>query len=285
MTLFLYFAATFLKEVSGKSQSFNMLVFHQNSIVESLKTHLSVKDSLAYQPILEWVGFILFVCSLCLSVTHISAFQLPVDVIAPLTPVSNVSFVLQPGGATCQRPADGLLPTLPWFLYFDYFAAGHQGHGAAGMGVHLSLIPLQVPVAAHGERHEQYLQVTIQRLKLSFTGKLKIMLNFFPTVYTACFWHTRRSTSASLQQRVFLFWCERWETTNVKVHRCLPFSHLKDNRAPPYVLQVSDIDALLGHMFTDLEQHPEKAAGAGQLLFEMCKGVRHMFHSCAANVS
>lgn len=53
MTLFLYFAATFLKEVSGKSQSFNMLVFHQNSIVESLKTHLSVKDSLAYQPILE----------------------------------------------------------------------------------------------------------------------------------------------------------------------------------------------------------------------------------------
>lgn len=38
-------------------------------------------------------------------------------------------------------------------------------------------------------------------------------------------------------------------------------------------------------MFTDLEQHPEKAEGAGQLLFEMCKGVRHMFHSCAANVS
>ncbi|TKS91003.1 Small subunit processome component 20 -like protein [Collichthys lucidus] len=46
---------TFLKEVSSKSQSFNLLVFHQKSIVESLKTHLSVKDSLAYQPLLDLV--------------------------------------------------------------------------------------------------------------------------------------------------------------------------------------------------------------------------------------
>lgn len=45
--------ATFLKEVSNNSQSFNMLVFHQKSIVESLKTHLAVKNSLAYQPLLE----------------------------------------------------------------------------------------------------------------------------------------------------------------------------------------------------------------------------------------
>lgn len=50
------------------------------------------------------------------------------------------------------------------------------------------------------------------------------------------------------------------------------------------VIQVPDIDALLSHMFTDLQQHPEKAEGAGQLLFEMCKGVRHMFHSCAEKV-
>lgn len=42
-----------MKEVSNKSQSFNMLVFHQKSIVESLKTHLAVRDSLAYQPLLE----------------------------------------------------------------------------------------------------------------------------------------------------------------------------------------------------------------------------------------
>lgn len=49
----LSFAATFLKEVSNKSQSFNMLVFHQKSIVETLKTHLNVKNSLAYEPLLE----------------------------------------------------------------------------------------------------------------------------------------------------------------------------------------------------------------------------------------
>lgn len=30
-----------------------MLVFHQKAIVESLKLHLSVKDSLAFQPLLE----------------------------------------------------------------------------------------------------------------------------------------------------------------------------------------------------------------------------------------
>lgn len=49
--------------------------------------------------------------------------------------------------------------------------------------------------------------------------------------------------------------------------------------------QVPDIDALLSQMFSDLQQHPEKAEGAGQLLFQMCKGLRNMFHSCTANVS
>lgn len=51
------------------------------------------------------------------------------------------------------------------------------------------------------------------------------------------------------------------------------------------VTQVPDLDALLSHVFSDLQQHPDKAEGTGQLLFEMCKGVRNMFHSCAANVS
>lgn len=50
---FLSSTAVFLKEVSNKCQSFNMLVFHQKAIVESLKAHLSVKDSLAFQPLLE----------------------------------------------------------------------------------------------------------------------------------------------------------------------------------------------------------------------------------------
>lgn len=48
--------------------------------------------------------------------------------------------------------------------------------------------------------------------------------------------------------------------------------------------QVPDLDALLTHVFSDLQQHPDKAEGTGQLLFEMCKGVRNMFHSNAANV-
>ena len=44
------------------------------------------------------------------------------------------------------------------------------------------------------------------------------------------------------------------------------------------------MDGLLVLMLSDLEAHPEKAKGAGQLLFEMCKGVRCMFHSCAEKV-
>lgn len=49
--------------------------------------------------------------------------------------------------------------------------------------------------------------------------------------------------------------------------------------------QVPDVDSLLSHIFADLHEHPNKAEGAGQLLFEMCKGVRNMFHSCADKVS
>nr|XP_005314732.2 small subunit processome component 20 homolog [Chrysemys picta bellii] len=43
----------FYKEVAGKCQSFNQLVYYQDAIVQSLKTHLQVKNSLAYQPLLE----------------------------------------------------------------------------------------------------------------------------------------------------------------------------------------------------------------------------------------
>lgn len=37
-------------------------------------------------------------------------------------------------------------------------------------------------------------------------------------------------------------------------------------------------------MLRDLGEHPEKVEGVGQLLFEMCKGVQNMFHSCAETV-
>jgi len=43
----------FYKEVANKCQSFNQLVYYQSAIVQSLKTHLQVKASLAYQPLLE----------------------------------------------------------------------------------------------------------------------------------------------------------------------------------------------------------------------------------------
>ncbi|XP_053108089.1 small subunit processome component 20 homolog isoform X2 [Hemicordylus capensis] len=48
--------------------------------------------------------------------------------------------------------------------------------------------------------------------------------------------------------------------------------------------KVSDQNALLNLMFLDLQEHPEKVEGVGQLIFEMCKGVRNMFHSCAEKV-
>lgn len=51
-----------------------------------------------------------------------------------------------------------------------------------------------------------------------------------------------------------------------------------------FVFQVSDKNALFNLMFLDLDEHPEKVEGVGQLLFEMCKGVRNMFHSCTGKV-
>ncbi|XP_067906298.1 small subunit processome component 20 homolog isoform X2 [Heterodontus francisci] len=45
-----------------------------------------------------------------------------------------------------------------------------------------------------------------------------------------------------------------------------------------------DHNALFNFMFADLEKHSEKAEGVGQLLFDVCKGVQHTFHSCAAKV-
>ncbi|XP_016370276.1 small subunit processome component 20 homolog [Sinocyclocheilus rhinocerous] len=45
--------------------------------------------------------------------------------------------------------------------------------------------------------------------------------------------------------------------------------------------KVSDYDALFTLMFSNLSEDPQKARGAGQLIFEMCRGVCNMFHSCA----
>lgn len=50
---FMLWTVQFYNEVVNKCQSFNQLVYYQNAIVQSLKTHLQVEGSLAYQPLLE----------------------------------------------------------------------------------------------------------------------------------------------------------------------------------------------------------------------------------------
>ena len=72
----------------------------------------------------------------------------------------SLSLSPQPGGAAGQGPPDGLLPPLPRLLPAHHPAAGDQGHGGAGVGLHLPVLPIQVPVEADDPGHEQHLQVS-----------------------------------------------------------------------------------------------------------------------------
>ncbi|XP_028278623.1 small subunit processome component 20 homolog [Parambassis ranga] len=179
---------TFLKEVSNKSQSFNMLVFHQKSIVESLKTHLAVQNSLAYQPLLDLV------------------VQLARDLQTDFYPHFPDFFLL----------ITSLLDTKDTELLEWVFTC-------------LS-----------------YLYKYLWRVMV------KDMTNIY-SLYSALLEHKKE---------------------HIRKFAAESFSFL--------MRKVPDLDALLTHMFSDLEQHPDKVEGVGQLLFEMCKGVRQMFHSCAA---
>ncbi|XP_029350573.1 small subunit processome component 20 homolog isoform X2 [Echeneis naucrates] len=179
----------FLKEVANKSQSFNMLVFHQNAIVESLKTHLAVKNSLAYQPLLDLV------------------VQLARDLQADFYPHFPDFFIL----------ITSLLDTKDTEVLEWAFTC-------------LS-----------------YLYKYLWRLMV------KDMTNIY-SLYSTLLAHKKE---------------------HIRKFAAESFSFL--------MRKVPDLDALLTHMFSDLQQHPDKAEGAGQLLFEMCKGVRNMFHTCAAN--
>ncbi|XP_071357681.1 small subunit processome component 20 homolog isoform X2 [Trachinotus anak] len=180
---------TFLKEVSNKSQSFNMLVFHQKMIVESLKTHLAVKNSLASQPLLDLV------------------VQLARDLQTDFYPHFPDFFIL----------ITSLLDTKDTEVLEWAFTC-------------LS-----------------YLYKYLWRLMV------KDMTNIY-SLYSTLLAHKKE---------------------HIRKFAAESFSFL--------MRKVPDLDALLTHVFSDLQQHPEKAEGAGQLLFEMCKGVRNMFHSCAAN--
>uniref|UniRef100_A0A4W5L4R2 UTP20 small subunit processome component n=1 Tax=Hucho hucho TaxID=62062 RepID=A0A4W5L4R2_9TELE len=178
---------TFLREVSNKSQSFNLLVFHQRSIVDSLKTHLSTKNSLACQPLLDLV------------------VQLARDLQMDFYPHFPDFFVL----------ITSLLETQDTEILEWAFTC-------------LS-----------------YLYKYLWRLMVKDMTK---MYSLYSTLLAHKKEHIRKFAAES-------------------------FSFL--------MRKVPDLDALLNHMFLDLEEHPGKAEGVGQLLFEMCKGVRNMFHSCA----
>ncbi|XP_041833171.1 small subunit processome component 20 homolog [Melanotaenia boesemani] len=179
---------TFLKEVSNKSQSFNMLVFHQKAIVESLKTHLAVKNSLAYQPLLDLV------------------VQLARDLQTDFYPHFPDFFIL----------ITSLLDTKDTELLEWAFTC-------------LS-----------------YLYKYLWRVMV------KDMTNIY-SLYSTLLAHKKE---------------------HIRKFAAESFSFL--------MRKVPDFDTLLTNVFSDLEQHPDKVEGAGQLLFEMCKGVRNMFHSCAA---
>ncbi|XP_069376458.1 small subunit processome component 20 homolog isoform X3 [Paralichthys olivaceus] len=180
---------TFSKEVSNKSQSFNMLVFHQETIVGTLKTHLAVKNSLAYQPLLDLV------------------VQLARDLQTDFYPHFPDFFVL----------ITSLLET----------------------------------------KDTEVLEWAFTCLSYLYKYLWRVMVKDMTNIYSLY------STLLSHKKE------------HIRKFAAESFSFL--------MRKVPDLDALLTHVFSDLQQHPDKAEGAGQLLFEMCKGVRNMFHSAAAN--
>ncbi|XP_061839511.2 small subunit processome component 20 homolog [Nerophis lumbriciformis] len=179
---------TFFKEVFNKSQSFHMLVFHQKSIVECLKSHLSVKSNLAYQPLLDLV------------------VQLARDL------------------------QTDFYPHFP-----DFFTL-----------ITSMLDTKDTEVLEWAFTCLSYLYKYLWRLMV------KDMVNIY-SLYSTLLEHKEE---------------------HIRKFAAESFSHL--------MRKVPELDTLLTHVFSDLCQHPDKAEGVGQLLFEMCKGVRHMFHSCAA---
>ncbi|XP_059182433.1 small subunit processome component 20 homolog [Centropristis striata] len=180
---------TFLKEVSNQSQSFNLLVFHQKTIVETLKTHLAVKNSLAYQPLLDLV------------------VQLARDLQTDFYPHFPDFFIL----------ITSLLDT----------------------------------------QDTEVLEWAFTCLSYLYKYLWRLMVKDMPNIYSLY--------STLLEHK----------KEHIRNFAAESFSFL--------MRKVPDLDALLSLVFSDLQQHPDKAEGAGQLLFEMCKGVRSMFHSCAAN--
>ncbi|NXC50218.1 UTP20 protein, partial [Penelope pileata] len=176
----------FYKEVAHKCQSFNQLVYYQSTIVQSLKTHLQVKDSLAYQPLLDLV------------------VQLARDLQADFYP-----------------------------HFHDFFLAITK------------LLDTQ---------DTELLEWAFTSLSYLYKYLWRLMVKDISNIYSLY--------------------------SNLLAHHKL---HIRNFAAESFVFlmrKVSDKNALFNLMFRDLGEHPKKVEGVGRLLFEMCKGVRNMFHSC-----
>uniref|UniRef100_A0A2K6R3F7 UTP20 small subunit processome component n=1 Tax=Rhinopithecus roxellana TaxID=61622 RepID=A0A2K6R3F7_RHIRO len=176
----------FYKEVIDKCQSFNQLVYHQNEIVQSLKTHLQVKNSFAYQPLLDLV------------------VQLARDL------------------------QTDFYPHFPEFFLTI-----------------TSILETQ---------DTELLEWAFTSLSYLYKYLWRLMVKDMSNIYSMY--------------------------STLLAHKKL---HIRNFAAESFTFlmrKVSDKNALFNLMFLDLDKHPEKVEGVGQLLFEMCKGVRNMFHSC-----
>uniref|UniRef100_A0A8C0GJE3 UTP20 small subunit processome component n=1 Tax=Chelonoidis abingdonii TaxID=106734 RepID=A0A8C0GJE3_CHEAB len=177
----------FYREVAGKCQSFNQLVYYQDAIVQSLKTHLQVKNSLAYQPLLDLV---------------------------------------------VQLARDLQTDFYPHFQ--DFF-----------LTITMLLDTQDTELLEWAFTSLSYLYKYLWRLMVKDMGNI---YSLYSTLLAHIKPHIRKFAAES-------------------------FTFL--------MRKVSDKNELFNLMFLDLGEHPEKAEGVGQLLFEMVKGVRNMFHSCA----
>ncbi|KFP79677.1 Small subunit processome component 20, partial [Acanthisitta chloris] len=177
----------FYNEVANKCQSFNQLVYYQSAIVQSLKTHLQVEGSLAYQPLLNLV------------------VQLARDLQADFYP-----------------------------HFHDFFLAITK------------LLDTQ---------DTDLLEWAFTSLSYLYKYLWRLMVKDIQNIYSLY--------------------------STLLAHHKL---HIRNFAAESFVFlmrKVSDKNAVFNLMFRDLGEHPGKVEGVGQLLFEMCKGVRNMFHSCA----
>ncbi|XP_062932413.1 small subunit processome component 20 homolog isoform X2 [Cynocephalus volans] len=176
----------FYKEVIDKCQSFNQLVYHQNEIVQSLKTHLQIKNSFAYQPLLDLV---------------------------------------------VQLARDLQTDFYPHFQ--DFFLTI------------TSILETQ---------DTELLEWAFTSLSYLYKYLWRLMVKDMSNIYSMY--------------------------STLLAHKKL---HIRNFAAESFTFlmrKVSDKNALFNLMFLDLHEHPEKVEGVGQLIFEMCKGVRNMFHSC-----